>query len=612
VIPKWPEENREWRRLLLEKAEYDKKFQMELLAACAASPFFWINAFVWTHHVQEHFGGGRRRARVALQPFVTWKCQDKALATILDAFEHGGDVAIDKSRDMGASWLCLAIFDYMFLFRKDAVLMLFSRKEELVDTTGRKNPFVATGDSGSLMWKLDYIHEHLPLWMRPNISRQYLKIENHDLRSTIVGESTNSSAGAGKRAWAILLDEFARVPRGRDILSSTADTAPVRIFNSTPWGPGTAFTQVVQSGKAKVVVLGWWDHPEKGKGRRLIRTDDGKVKWTSPWYERECRERKDPREIAENLDISHEGSTGLCFDPAILHQHESRHVRPPDLVGDIAWHRDPFSKAAQEQFRRKHNVVFRETKGGPFRLWLELDPIGRPPQNDLYVVSLDLSTGVGASNSVMSVASWREKRKVAEFASPSLSPAQMAFVARAALSFFTTPEGAPVLIFERNGPGAAFWAQMREIGWPNVYRERDERSRSRKRTGAKLPGWHSSRESKLSAISRYAQALATDDIIIHCIESLHEARQYVYYDDGSCGPGYMRDITTGARDTHGDRVIADMLLVIGLAEFENIRQHRAIDPSRLVDRKALRRVRRKWRTPEDALSEWGYLDGEQD
>ena len=32
--------------------------------------------------------------------------------------------------------------------------------------------------------------------------------------------------------------------------------------------------------------------------------------------------------------------------------------------------------------------------------------------------------------------------------------------------------------------------------------------------------------------------------------------EYVYYEDGSIGPGTMRDERTGARESHGDRVIA--------------------------------------------------------
>ncbi|GAF70034.1 unnamed protein product, partial [marine sediment metagenome] len=50
IVPKFEQENIEWRANLLHRAENDDILQNDLLAACKESLLFWINAFAWTYH----------------------------------------------------------------------------------------------------------------------------------------------------------------------------------------------------------------------------------------------------------------------------------------------------------------------------------------------------------------------------------------------------------------------------------------------------------------------------------------------------------------------------------------------------------------------------------
>ena len=84
--------------------------------------------------------------------------------TLVSCVDQGNDAIIDKSRDMGASWLCVAIAAWYWLFRPDAQVLLVSRVEDLVDRRG---------DPDCLMWKIDYMLDNLPDWMLPTDRREF-------------------------------------------------------------------------------------------------------------------------------------------------------------------------------------------------------------------------------------------------------------------------------------------------------------------------------------------------------------------------------------------------------------------------------------------------------
>ena len=65
------------------------------------------------------------------------------------------DVFIEKSRQMGISWLVCLVFVYFYIFY-DYRFLLISAKHDLVD-----------GDEKSLFTKIRYIISKLPMWMLP-------------------------------------------------------------------------------------------------------------------------------------------------------------------------------------------------------------------------------------------------------------------------------------------------------------------------------------------------------------------------------------------------------------------------------------------------------------
>lgn len=71
--------------------------------------------------------------------------------------EHPTNVFVEKSRQMGLSWLIAGIFLYGFLFHNHKYLMI-SQKEDDVDKKG---------DMKSLFEKIRFMIRMLPSWMLP-------------------------------------------------------------------------------------------------------------------------------------------------------------------------------------------------------------------------------------------------------------------------------------------------------------------------------------------------------------------------------------------------------------------------------------------------------------
>lgn len=581
-IPKTLHENLAWRKSLLSAAKSSLSMRKTLRAASASSPIFWLNAFGWTYLQKKIDERGIEKAIIkgntvdgvdssAHVPFITWKVQDDALVTLQDAIENGHDALISKARDMGASWLCLALLHWYWQFRPDTTFLELSRKEALVDKPG---------DMDSLFEKHRYLLKWQPEWLRPQrVKDNRLHLENGDIGTVIVGESTNKDAGQASRKTAILLDEFARVEKGDEIDLSTADTTACRIFNSTPGGPNTHFTRVyrgmkVGARKGVIVELPWWRHPDKGRNAEYKHNvERGECRWTSPWYADQVS-RRSSRNVAQNLDMEHGKVGDMIFDPEQVEAHRRKFEKTPYDSGAVLWD-DEISEATKEKVVRGFKpTAFRWVSGGSkqnWRLWIHLrewtDPttgekMMRPPQDTIYVIGVDISNGSGSSNSVISVLDHKTNRIVAKFWDSYTTPEELAEQAMFAAIWFGGLRPATI-VFEKNGPGSIFGRKLLKFSYPMIYMQKNEGIKGDPKTPRW--GWHSSPARKEMLLGEYREALKNDEIINHCKESLDEALEYSYNDKGQIEPG-VKSEEGGGTALHGDHVIADALLVLGRKE----------------------------------------------
>jgi hypothetical protein len=259
----------------LQCAARSPELQTLLLAKCQRDILFWFNNFCWTFDP---------RLPQPHRPFRLYPYQVEALHEIVSAIEEGHDLLVEKSRDMGISWLILLVFQYYWLFREGANFHLGSRKQESVD---RK------GDISTLLEKLRYNLDWLPGWMKPANYQSHqhdnlLRLLNPANGNVITGESSNENFGRGGRYKAVLFDEFPFWPTQDAAYASAGQSTPCRLAVGTPFGKHNRFAELRFSGQVKTLSIHWSHHPHK---------DD-------QWYQVQ-KTRMSEDELARELDINY-------------------------------------------------------------------------------------------------------------------------------------------------------------------------------------------------------------------------------------------------------------------------------------------------------------------
>lgn len=590
TVPKDPAANLQWRADLLTAAENDVDFQTDLYTACSQSVLFFVNAFAFTLRIHEvDRQGGAKQAEHSHLPFVTWPIQDRHILRIEHAIDEGESLLTDKSRDMGASWNHIIVYVHRFLFRPDEKHLMLSRKEDLVDMLDgqpKNYPHGSLSDPDTLFGKIDYVLSRLPEWMLPkDMNRKKMHLVNNDNGTRIDGESTNAFAGSGGRRTSLLLDEMAKMKEGASVKQSTKAVSVCRLVNSTPHGAGTAYSKWRMSGQIPVFTMGWWDHPEKGFSRYVKQDKLGRWQIRSPWYDRECEEAT-PKEVATELDMDHVGSGDTFFESTVIELHRKMHARPSKYrTGLTINFRKGTADDAIPGLIQKWNLEYvHATPSGPWKLWTILrntgqKGMGRPDQTKTYTIACDIGKGMGASNSTISILCNETREKIAAFADPNVPPHAFAKIAVAAC-LWCGGRTKPLLIWENNGdPGFDFGNQVTQtFQYPNVYFDR-QAGTTREKVGKRW-GWRSSPEKKAIALGMLRRAYSHRGIINRDEAALDEALTYVHYENGGIGPAALVEEPGAARMAHGDRVIADMLCIVGVRGMPKFRRTEGILPRR--------------------------------
>jgi hypothetical protein len=560
-VPKDIRENLLFRQRALEIGASSGQAAHDLWKMCARDLLFYVNTFCWLYEP---------RRRQPIIPFVTFPFQDEALLEIEAAIaDH--DLCIKKSRDGGASWMCVTVFAHRWQFFDMQSFLLVSRTQDMVDKAD---------DPDCLFWKALFLLDHQPTWLRPRYTHTELRLTNNYNGSTISGASTTGNVGRGGRRTGVLCDEYAAFPvdDGYRALFATQAVTNCRIWNSTPQGTGNAYHEVAHDENIRQLVLPWWNDPRKNAG--LYSSDDGKLrlvdedywladakrgneydfildgKLRSPWYDAECNRTPVPQLIAQEIDMDFLGSNFQFFNKAMLDKHEREYARPAFAVGELGY---DLATGEPDKF---------EPGAGAERLelWVNLNAEGKPPYQRPHVIGADISAGTGASNSCLTVADAQTGEKVAAFVSPHIAPHELAVYAIALGKWFANADGFPALIIaEANGGhNRQFQKQVINHGYEHLYYRRSEQSVTGKVTN--VPGWGSTKDNKRELLEEYGRALGAGDFVNRSKLAIGEGREYVYFPDGTVDHARGRNVLdpSGAKENHGDRVIADALAWHGM------------------------------------------------
>lgn len=230
----------------------------------ATHPVEFINHWCDTYDPRK--SGPKTQAR---GPFVLFEKQEDLVTFLLACLSEEECALIEKSRDMGATWVCCAFSVWLWLFWPGSSVGWGSRKEQLVDKLG---------DPDSIFEKMRMLLTGLPDFFLPEgfslkEHMTFMRIVNPETGATITGEA-GDNIGRGGRKLIYFKDESAHYERPEKIEAALSDNTRVTVDLSSVNGLGNVFHrrreagaewtgEITQKGTTQVFVMDWRDHPAK-------------------------------------------------------------------------------------------------------------------------------------------------------------------------------------------------------------------------------------------------------------------------------------------------------------------------------------------------------------
>jgi hypothetical protein len=233
------------------------------------------------------------RGKHALVPFTLWPKQRELVDWLLARWTRSEPGVVVKSRDVGASWVGMAVLATLSIYTRNFAAGIASATEAKLDRSG---------DPDTLFYKLREFLKHLPPEFRAGYDESrhsaYLRVNFPDPGSSITGEA-GDQAGRGARKSLYIVDESAHFERPALIDAALAATTDCRIDMSSVNGIGNSFYDRAHNAAVPRFDITWRDDPRK---------DDA-------WYAAK-RATLDPVIVAQEIDCSFTASVEGVVIPA--------------------------------------------------------------------------------------------------------------------------------------------------------------------------------------------------------------------------------------------------------------------------------------------------------
>lgn len=193
-----------------------------------------------------------------VMPFLLFKKQREMVRWLQERIKNQDDGLCEKSRDMGATWLCVAYSVWLWRFHDGASVGWGSRKQDLVDRIG---------DPDSIFEKIRIILRYLPAFALPLGFKEkehshMMRLVNPENGASITGE-VGDNIGRGGRKLIYFKDESSHYERPEKIEAALGDNTNIQIDISSVNGIGNVFYRRRFGGYVSVFVMDWRDHPGK-------------------------------------------------------------------------------------------------------------------------------------------------------------------------------------------------------------------------------------------------------------------------------------------------------------------------------------------------------------
>jgi phage terminase large subunit len=254
-----------WREKELARYALDPVYYEKALIFYSRRPIHWINHWCDTYDTRKLATG-----QSPWVPFILFQKQAEFITFLYEMLTSETNGLLEKSRDMGATWLACSFSVWLWRFLPGASIGWGSRDQTQVDRIGVLD---------SLFEKMRQQIMRLPrvFWPSGFLPSEYMhekKIVNPQTGSVIAGE-VGDKIGRGGRSLIYFLDEAAHLDHPDLVEASLMETTRCQIAMSSVNGIGNLFYNKREAGTiwvpgekpvrtaANVFVMDWREHPEK-------------------------------------------------------------------------------------------------------------------------------------------------------------------------------------------------------------------------------------------------------------------------------------------------------------------------------------------------------------
>lgn len=246
------------------------------------------------------------KGQPAVIPFLLFPRQEEWVDYFLDGWRNDTSGVSAKSREVGLSWVSIALSCTLCLFHEGLIVGFGSRKEEYVDKHG---------DPKSIFFKIRQFLSLLPPEFRRSWDEKkhapYMRCEFPDTDSVITGES-GDNIGRGGRTSFYFVDEAAWLPRPALVEAALSQNTDCREDISTPHGMANPFAIKFHGGALRTFRFHWRDDPRKDEA----------------WYAKQCARIDDPIIIAQEIDLDFNASVeGVLILPEWINASVDSHLK---------------------------------------------------------------------------------------------------------------------------------------------------------------------------------------------------------------------------------------------------------------------------------------------
>lgn len=509
----------------------DKKM-MEYVR-CAKDPVYYLNNYGYVFDA--------KKKKVDKMTCFTY--QENC---IIKFHKHQNNIIL-KSRQTGLSVITAGYVAWRLLFRYDEKILI-----------------IANDGAGAVRF-LDTVKqfiEYTPDWMKPDaIETNNTKKIHFSNNSYAEAKASSPNAGRGDSLTMLILDETAFIDDADAIwmgagmaLSATGGKC---IMISTPNGTGNLYYKTwvdAVNGENKFLgtTVHWTENPNSTVDLEWKIDPNGERLPWSPWYEDQCKRLNwDSVKIAQELDLSFEGSKRLAVDPQLVEKYRKKVDDNHDIYGYLRFNymekENPveFAKIIQDV---SNMIIFKA-----------------PEEGKQYILGADVARGDGQDYSTIQILDVDTLEQVAEFREK-ISPDLFPFV----INHMARMYNMAYVVTEANSFGLGVCFDIRDkFKYPrnrlyfskNIKDIHVRHYKYKVNEGTEIPGFQTSRKNRVLLVKAIIEHMREGSLILHSKRLMAEFQTF---------------IMNGDKPEHEPGFNDDLIIALGLAlyirdtEFENV------------------------------------------